>query len=29
MRLTTHGWQANISIEEGIENTYKWYLKNL
>jgi nucleoside-diphosphate-sugar epimerase len=28
-RLTNMGWQASISLEEGIRQTYDWYLANL
>ena len=26
-RLKNLGWQAKISLEEGIRNTYRWYLQ--
>lgn len=26
-RLTALGWQAQIGLREGIENTYRWYLE--
>lgn len=28
-KLNDLGWQANIPLEEGIANTYQWFLKNL
>jgi GDP-L-fucose synthase len=28
-RLESLGWRANISLREGIRQTYKWYLKNV
>jgi GDP-L-fucose synthase len=28
-RLEFLGWRANISLREGIRQTYKWYLKNV
>ena len=27
-RLNIMGWQAGISLEEGIQQTYQWYLEN-
>ena len=27
-RLKSLGWQASISLEEGLRNTYQWFLKN-
>ena len=27
-RISALGWNANISLEEGIASTYKWFLKN-
>ena len=27
-KLTSLGWQANISLREGIQQTYAWYLEN-
>jgi GDP-L-fucose synthase len=27
-RLTELGWQAKISLEEGLKSTYQWYLDN-
>lgn len=27
-RLTELGWQSKISLREGVERTYAWYLKN-
>jgi GDP-L-fucose synthase len=27
-RLTALGWQARISLEEGLRNTYGWFLEN-
>lgn len=27
-RITSMGWQAKISLEEGIASTYQWYLDN-
>lgn len=27
-RLTKSGWQAKISLREGIKSTYEWFLKN-
>ena len=27
-RLTKLGWQAKISLREGIKSTYEWFLKN-
>ena len=27
-RLNELGWHAQIKIEQGIRETYKWYLKN-
>jgi GDP-L-fucose synthase len=27
-RLKTMGWVYNISLKEGLKETYKWYLKN-
>ena len=27
-RLTTLGWQASISLEEGLAQTYQWFLDN-
>jgi GDP-L-fucose synthase len=28
-RLKNLGWQAKISLEEGIRNTYRWYVQQL
>ena len=28
-RLNNMGWQANISLKEGLENAYNWYLENI
>jgi len=28
-RINSLGWKASISLEEGLENTYKWFLQNL
>jgi len=28
-RLTNMGWTASIQLEEGIRQTYDWYLANL
>jgi len=28
-RLTTMGWQAQIDLEHGIAETYRWYLANI
>jgi nucleoside-diphosphate-sugar epimerase len=27
-RLASMGWRANISLEEGVGNTYRWFLDN-
>lgn len=27
-RLTTMGWQARIDLDQGIRETYDWFLKN-
>jgi GDP-L-fucose synthase len=27
-RLSRLGWQASISLEEGLEQTYRWYCEN-
>ncbi len=27
-RMQTLGWQANVSLKEGIERTYAWFLEN-
>jgi GDP-L-fucose synthase len=27
-KLKSLGWQPKISLREGIEKTYEWYLKN-
>ena len=27
--INSLGWNASVSLEKGIELTYKWYLKNL
>ncbi|EPC03718.1 GDP-L-fucose synthase [Litchfieldella anticariensis FP35 = DSM 16096] len=27
-RLTALGWQASISLEDGLRNTYEWFLEN-
>lgn len=27
-RLTTLGWQASISLEQGLRHTYQWFLEN-
>jgi len=27
-RLNSTGWKASISLEEGLQKTYKWYTKN-
>lgn len=27
-KLKKLGWQAKISLKDGVEKTYKWYLKN-
>jgi len=27
-RLKTLGWQASISLEDGLRNAYSWYLQN-
>jgi GDP-L-fucose synthase len=27
-RLTKLGWQPKISLREGINSTYEWFLKN-
>jgi nucleoside-diphosphate-sugar epimerase len=26
-RLTAMGWQAGTSLEEGVRDTYRWYLR--
>ena len=28
-RLAKMGWRAQIGLEEGIAETYQWYLKNM
>jgi len=28
-RLTTLGWQANITFEQGLQDTYQWYVENI
>lgn len=28
-KMSNAGWNAKINLEEGIKNTYKWYLNNL
>ena len=28
-RLTNTGWESNISLKRGIQNTYKWYLEHI
>ena len=28
-RINSLGWKSEISLEEGIKNTYKWYVDNL
>jgi nucleoside-diphosphate-sugar epimerase len=28
-RLASMGWQAQIGLKEGVQNTYQWYLKNI
>jgi GDP-L-fucose synthase len=28
VRLTTSGWRARISLEEGLEQTYRWYCEH-
>jgi len=28
-RINSLGWRARIGLQEGIENTYEWYLNNL
>jgi GDP-L-fucose synthase len=28
-RLKGLGWQASIELEEGIQNTYKWFLEHI
>ncbi|MFQ5901618.1 MAG: GDP-L-fucose synthase family protein, partial [Thermodesulfobacteriota bacterium] len=28
-RLNAFGWKAEIGLKEGIEETYRWYLKNI
>ena len=27
-RLTKMGWEYSVELEEGLKQTYKWYLKN-
>ena len=27
-RINKLGWRSQISLEEGLESTYSWYLKN-
>ena len=27
-RITSFGWKSNISLEDGLKDTYKWYLEN-
>ncbi len=27
-KINNLGWESNISLEEGLENTYQWYIKN-
>ena len=27
-RLTKLGWQYTMDLEQGLERTYKWFLKN-
>jgi GDP-L-fucose synthase len=28
-KMNANGWKAKIDLQEGIQKTYKWYLKNL
>ena len=28
-RLTNMGWRARMSLEDGIEDAYRWYLENV
>jgi GDP-L-fucose synthase len=28
-RINTLGWKARISLEEGIQETYQWFLNNM
>ena len=28
-RLNNLGWQHSISLENGIENAYKWFIENI
>ena len=28
-KLNSLGWQSSISLEEGIKETYNWYVKNI
>ena len=28
-KLNSLGWQSSISLEEGIKDTYNWYVKNI
>jgi GDP-L-fucose synthase len=27
-KMTNAGWKAKISLEEGIKETYEWFLEN-
>jgi len=27
-KLTKLGWQARISLRQGVEETYRWFLEN-
>ena len=28
-RLSNMGWHSKINLREGLEKTYKWYVKNV
>jgi GDP-L-fucose synthase len=27
-KMTALGWRASIALEEGLNSTYRWFLKN-
>jgi GDP-L-fucose synthase len=28
-KMTSEGWQAKIGLEDGIKDTYQWFLNNI
>jgi len=27
--INSYGWESKVGLEEGLEITYKWFLKNI